>query len=82
MAEKSKKWIQRAIDPKDKGTFAAKAKRAGESTAEFAREKSDAPGKLGKQARLAETLMKMNKGEGKKKNEKSEQKSRKERWYS
>ncbi len=54
-----KNWIQGAI--KDPGAFSAKAKAAGKSTAEFAKEKQGAPGKLGKQARLAETLGKMRK---------------------
>lgn len=53
-----KKWIQGAIE--HKGSFSAKAKAAGKSTAEYAREKEDAPGVLGKQARLAETLMRLN----------------------
>jgi hypothetical protein len=39
-----------------KGEFAAKAKAAGESTKEFAKEHEHSPGKLGKQARLAQTL--------------------------
>ncbi len=39
------------------GQFATKAKKAGKSTAEFAKEKAHAGGKLGKQAVLAETLM-------------------------
>jgi hypothetical protein len=54
----SKKWIKGAT-ANAHGQFAAKAKKAGESTAAFASEKSDAPGKLGKQARLASTLMGM-----------------------
>jgi hypothetical protein len=54
----SKKWIKGAT-ANSHGQFAAKAKKAGESTAEFASEKSSAPGKLGKQARLASTLMGM-----------------------
>lgn len=54
---KPKKWIAGAINPAHKGEFKAKAEAAGESTAEFAREKEHAPGKLGKQARLAESLM-------------------------
>ncbi len=54
-----KQWIKGAI--KHPGAFSAKAKKSGESTAEFAKEKSDAPGKLGKQARLAVTLSKMKK---------------------
>jgi len=39
------------------GQFRAKAKKAGKSTAEFARMHEHSPGKLGKQARLALTLM-------------------------
>lgn len=81
MAKKSSKWIKGAIE--HPGAFSAKAKAAGKSTAEFAREKENAPGKLGKQARLAETLMGMNKG-GKKKDEKKSDekpKSRAQRWY-
>lgn len=66
---KSKKWISGAT-ANAHGQFAAKARRAGKTTREFAREKASAAGKLGKQARLAETLMGMNKG-----------KSRGERWY-
>ncbi len=38
------------------GTFTKKAHRAGESVAEYAKDKKDAPGKLGKQARLAAVL--------------------------
>lgn len=65
---KSKNWIKGATK-NSHGQFAAKAKAAGKSTTEFAREKVGAPGQLGKQARLAETLMGMKK------------KSRSERWY-
>lgn len=64
----SKKWINGATKGAH-GQFAAKAKAAGKSTKEFAKEKASAPGKTGKQARLAETLMGMNK------------KPRAERWY-
>jgi hypothetical protein len=39
------------------GQFAAKAKRAGMSTQAYASQEEHAPGKLGKQARLAEVLM-------------------------
>jgi hypothetical protein len=53
-----KKWIAGATSNAH-GQFAAKAEKAGKSTAEFASEKSDAPGVLGKQARLAKTLMGM-----------------------
>lgn len=44
-----------------KGQFKAKAKKAGMSTAAFANAKAGAPGKTGKQARLAKTLMGFNK---------------------
>jgi hypothetical protein len=54
---KRKKWIQKA--DLDEGAFTAKAKRAGKSVQEYAREKKDAPGRLGKQARLATTFGKM-----------------------
>ena len=57
MAEK-KKWIKGAT-ANAHGQFAAKADRAGKTTREFATEEADAPGKLGKQARLAQTLMGM-----------------------
>lgn len=69
MAEK-KKWIKGAT-ANAHGQFAAKAERAGKTTREFAEEKADAPGKLGKQARLAQTLMGMHHG-----------KSRADRMYS
>lgn len=52
------KWIGKAT-ANAHGQFAAKAKAAGESTAEFAREHEHDSGKTGKQARLAETLMGM-----------------------
>jgi hypothetical protein len=50
--------------PKDEvikhpGSFSAKAKAAGKSTKEFAKEHEHSKGLLGKQARLAETLMGM-----------------------
>lgn len=53
-------WIQQATS-NSHGQFAAKAKKAGMSTAAFAKKESGASGKLGKQARLAETLSKMRK---------------------
>jgi hypothetical protein len=52
----AKKWIKSAVEG-GKGKFAAKAKAAGETTREYAREKANAPGTLGKEARLAQTLM-------------------------
>ena len=58
--QEEEKWIQKATE-KGKGKFAAKAKAAGMSTAAFAKSKADAPGKLGKQARLAMTLSKLRK---------------------
>lgn len=58
MAEKKKKWIKAAVENAH-GQFAAKAKAAGKSTAAYAREHENDPGKIGKQARLAETLMSM-----------------------
>jgi hypothetical protein len=58
----AKNFIKQAINPKNKGQFKAKAKRAGKSTAQFAQQEATAPGKLGKQARLAKTLMGLNKG--------------------
>jgi hypothetical protein len=57
-APMAKKWIKKAT-ANAHGQFAAKAKAAGESTRRYAAEKKDAPGVLGKQARLAETLMGM-----------------------
>lgn len=47
-------WIEHAH--LQKGAFGAKAKAAGESTQQYAEKEVDAKGKLGKQARLAETL--------------------------
>lgn len=57
----AKKWIKGAVEG-GKGAFKAKAEAAGKTTKEFAAEKADAPGKLGKEARLASTLMDMHKG--------------------
>jgi hypothetical protein len=52
---KKKNWIQ--AGDKHPGLFAKKAKEAGKTTAEYAEEKSDAPGKLGKEARFAQNAM-------------------------
>lgn len=62
MAEKRKpkKFIADATS-NSHGQFKAKAEKAGMPTAEFAKEKEHASGKLGKQARLAETLMGLSK---------------------
>ena len=51
------KRVKATIKIKRPGAFSAKARRAGKSTAEYAKEKAHAPGVLGKQARLAQTLM-------------------------
>lgn len=57
----AKNWIARATSNAH-GQFAAKAEKAGKSTAEFASEHAGDSGKLGKQARLAKTLMGMHHG--------------------
>lgn len=49
-----KRWIAGAI--KRPGAFTRKAKAAGMTVQAFARKKRKAPGRLGKQARLALTL--------------------------
>ena len=54
----AEKWIAGAVS-KHPGKFSAKAKAAGKSTAEYAQEEAHAPGALGKEARLAQTLMGM-----------------------
>jgi hypothetical protein len=51
------KWIAGAI--KHPGSFRKKAQAAGKSTAAFASEHAGDSGKLGQQARLAQTLMGM-----------------------
>lgn len=57
--KKKKNFIKGAI--KRPGAFRAKAKKAGMSTAAYAAKEKNAPGRLGKQARLAQTLMAMGK---------------------
>jgi hypothetical protein len=47
-----------AVKPSRKGVFKAKAEKAGMSTAAYAAKERGAPGKLGKEARLAETFAK------------------------
>ncbi len=56
-----KNWIKDAVKPSKKGVFKAKATVAGKSTSEYATEKENAPGKLGKEARFAKTMEKMRK---------------------
>lgn len=51
-------WIQKAVS-KHPGKFKAKAESAGMSTAAYASKEAGAPGTLGKEARLAQTLMGM-----------------------
>lgn len=55
--EHAEQFIQGAI--KRPGALTAKAKRAGESTQDYAREHQDDSGRTGKQARLALTLNKL-----------------------
>jgi hypothetical protein len=55
----AEKWIAGATSNAH-GQFRRKAEAAGKSTAEFAREHAHDSGKLGKQARLAATLMGLN----------------------
>jgi hypothetical protein len=62
MEKSSSHWMQKAVIPSHKGLFSAKAKRAGVSTKEYAKEKATAPGTLGKEARLAETFEKLRGG--------------------
>lgn len=56
---KGKKWIQKAVPGSRKEVFKAKAEAVGKTTREYAAEKASAPGELGREARLAETLMGM-----------------------
>lgn len=62
MANSSSHWMQSSVIPSHKGLFSAKAKRAGMTTQEYARKKANAPGTLGKEARLAETFAKLRGG--------------------
>ena len=54
------KWIQKATS-KHEGLFSRKAKKAGMSTSAYAAKEKNAPGRLGKEARLAQTLSKLRK---------------------
>lgn len=60
----AKKWVQKATSGAH-GQFREKAERAGMSTGAYAKKESGAPGKLGKEARLAKTLMSMHHGKSK-----------------
>lgn len=57
----AKNWIAGAT-ANSHGQFRAKAQRAGMSTREYANKEASAPGKTGRQARLAKTLMGMKSG--------------------
>lgn len=64
-ARQGGKFLQ-SIKPANRGKFAAKAKAAGKTTAEYAQEEYHAKGKLGQEARFAATAMKLRpKGRGK-----------------
>ncbi len=56
--KKKHKWIKGVTEHMDKGSFSGKAKEAGESTLTYAHEHEHDGGHLGKQAVLAENLMK------------------------
>jgi hypothetical protein len=62
---KKKRWIQKAVPKARKGVFKAKAEAAGKTTREYAAEHAGDKGTLGKEARLAETLMGMHHGKKK-----------------
>lgn len=51
-------FMKAAVKPSRKGVFAAKAKRAGMSTAAYAKKEAHAGGTLGKEATLARTFAK------------------------
>ena len=57
MAEKRKNWVKKAVPAAHRGKFREKAERAGMSTAAYATKEEHASGTLGKEARLAKTLM-------------------------
>jgi hypothetical protein len=67
MADKPKKWIQKAVPESRKGVFKKKAEAAGKTTREFAAEHAGDKGTLGKEARLAQTLMRENPGKERRK---------------
>lgn len=54
-----KNWVKKAVPKERRGVFKAKAEAAGESTREFAAKHEHDKGKLGSEARLANTLMHM-----------------------
>lgn len=54
-----KNWIKKAVPKERRGVFKAKAEAAGKSTSAFAKEHAGDKGKLGKEARLAQSLISM-----------------------
>ena len=54
-----KNWVKKAIPKAHRGKFREKAEAAGMSTAAYAEKEKGASGTLGKEARLAQTLMGM-----------------------
>lgn len=52
-------WIKKAVPKSHEGVFTKKAEAAGKSVSEYASEEADAPGKLGREARLAQTFERM-----------------------
>ena len=65
MSEKKHKWIKKALEGEKGHPFKKAAEHAGKSTAEFASEHEHSKGKIGKEARLAKTLMHMKNPSGK-----------------
>jgi len=55
-------FMKDAVKPSRKGVFKAKAERAGMSTAAYAAKEAHAPGRLGREARLAQTFAKFRPG--------------------
>ena len=58
----AKNFIKGAI--KRPGAFTAKAKAAGKSVSQYASEKAHAPGRLGQEARFAQTLKRISRNRG------------------
>ncbi|SDD95121.1 hypothetical protein SAMN05216337_1017136 [Bradyrhizobium brasilense] len=56
-----KNWIKKAVPESRRGVFKKKAEAAGKTTREYAAEHAGDSGTLGKEARLAQTLMGMRK---------------------
>lgn len=52
------KWMQSAVPQSHRGRLTRKARRAGESPMQFAREHYHSPGKTGRQARAAVNMQK------------------------